>query len=83
MTPVPPRALAASHVLLVEPVDFRYNRETGATNAFQTAPPPEEEQGLSALAVEQHHRLRDLLVERRGGHPGPQPGHEPGRAVLQ
>jgi hypothetical protein len=63
MTPVPPRALAASHVLLVEPVDFRYNRETRATNAFQTAPRPEEEQALSALAVEQHHRLRDLLVE--------------------
>ena len=62
MTPVSPRTRAASHVLLVEPVNFRYNRETGATNAFQTAPEPAEEQALSALAVEQHHRLRDLLV---------------------
>ena len=59
----PPRARAASHVLLVEPVNFRYNRETGDTNAFQTAPPPAEEQALSELAVEQHHRLRDLLVK--------------------
>lgn len=54
---------AASHVLLIEPVHFRFNRETEATNAFQTAPPPEEEARLSALAVEQHHRLRDLLTE--------------------
>jgi hypothetical protein len=63
MTPASPRARAASHVLLVEPVNFRYNRETGATNAFQNAPPPAEEQALSELAVEQHHRLRDLLVD--------------------
>ena len=62
MTPAPPRPRAASHVLLVEPVNFRYNRETGATNAFQTAPAPDEERALSELAVEQHHRLRDLLV---------------------
>ncbi len=59
----PTRASAASHVLLVEPVNFRYNRETGDTNAFQTAPPPAEEQALSELAVEQHHRLRDLLLD--------------------
>jgi hypothetical protein len=63
MTPASPRARAASHVLLVEPVNFRYNRETGATNAFQTAPGAEEEAALSKLAVEQHHRLRDLLLE--------------------
>jgi hypothetical protein len=63
MTPVAPRARAASHVLLVEPVNFRYNRETGATNAFQVAPAPAEEQALSELAVEQHHRVRDLLVD--------------------
>jgi hypothetical protein len=44
-------------------VRFRYNPETVATNAFQTAAPPAEEDRLSALAVEQHHRLRDLLVE--------------------
>jgi len=54
---------AASHVLLLEPVRFRYNRETGETNAFQVAPPPDEEERLSVQAVEQHHRLRDLLVE--------------------
>jgi len=63
MTPAAPRARAASHVLLVEPVNFRYNRETGATNAFQIAPAPAEEQALSELAVEQHHRVRDLLVD--------------------
>lgn len=63
MTPAPPRARAASHVLLVEPVNFRYNRETGATNAFQTAPAPDEERSLSELAITQHHRLRDLLVD--------------------
>ncbi|HEU5217139.1 MAG TPA: arginine deiminase-related protein [Gemmatimonadales bacterium] len=62
MTPAPLRTRAASHVLLVEPVNFRYNRETGATNAFQTAPDAAEEKTLSALATEQHHRLRDLLV---------------------
>lgn len=57
------RARAASHVLLVEPVNFRYNRETGSTNAFQQAPPPDEEQALGRLAIEQHHRLRDMLVD--------------------
>lgn len=55
-------APAASHVLLIEPVRFRYNPETGETNAFQFAPSPEEEARLSALAVEQHHQLRDLLL---------------------
>ena len=43
-------------------MNFRFNRETEATNAFQSAPPPQEEAALSALAVEQHHALRDLLV---------------------
>ena len=52
----------ASHVLLVEPVQFRFNRETGETNAFQVAPSPGEEAALADLAVEQHHALRDLLV---------------------
>lgn len=54
---------SASHVLLIEPVHFRYNPETGETNAFQSAPAPEEEEALSALAVTQHHALRDLLLE--------------------
>ncbi|HEV8598664.1 MAG TPA: arginine deiminase-related protein [Gemmatimonadales bacterium] len=54
---------AATHILLIEPVHFRYNPETGETNAFQIAPSPEEEESLSALAVAQHHALRDLLIE--------------------
>lgn len=54
---------AANHVLLVEPVNFRYNRETGATNAFQVAPSEQDADKLSRQAVEEHHRLRDLLIE--------------------
>lgn len=53
---------AASHVLLIEPVNFRYNLETETTNAFQIPPAPEEAAELAELAVEQHHVLRDLLV---------------------
>ena len=60
--PASPPARAAAHALLIEPVNFRFNRETEATNAFQSAPSPAEEAALSALAVEQHHALRDLLV---------------------
>jgi hypothetical protein len=62
--PSAPRVQAASHVLLIEPVNFRFNRETEATNAFQTAPSADEEAALAALAIEQHHSLRDLLVAR-------------------
>lgn len=54
---------AANHVLLVEPVNFRYNPETGATNAFQVAPSQEEAGRLARQAVEEHHRLRDLLIQ--------------------
>ena len=57
------RPPAASRVFLVEPVHFRYNPETVETNAFQTAPSRDEEERFSLLAVEQHHRLRDLLIE--------------------
>jgi hypothetical protein len=57
-----PPAGTASHVLLVEPVRFRYNRETRETNAFQVAPSPDEETQLSELAVAQHHALRYLLI---------------------
>jgi len=53
---------AASHVLLVEPVGFRFNRETGETNAFQVPPAPGEEATLAVLALAQHKALRDLLV---------------------
>ncbi|HEV8612928.1 MAG TPA: arginine deiminase-related protein [Gemmatimonadales bacterium] len=56
-------ASAASHVLLIEPLHFRYNPETGETNAFQVPPSPGEEAELGALALRQHHALRDLLVE--------------------
>ena len=63
MTPAAPSTRAASHVLLVEPVNFRSNQETGPTNAFQVTLPEAEEQTLAQLAVEQHHRLRDLLVD--------------------
>jgi hypothetical protein len=64
MTPAatPLVARAASHVLLIEPVGFRYNRQTGETNAFQAAPPPEDEERLAALAVEQHQVLKEILV---------------------
>ena len=55
-------ATTASHVLLVEPVHFRYNRETGETNAFQAPAAPGEEERLAELALAQHHALRDLLV---------------------
>ncbi len=64
MTPAatPAVARAASHVLLVEPVRFRYNRQTGETNVFQAAPLPEDEERLATLAVEQHQQLKELLV---------------------
>lgn len=55
---------AASHVLLVTPVNFRYNPETGATNTFQAAPAPDEEAKLSEQAAVEHRVLRDLLVDR-------------------
>jgi len=61
MSAAPPPA-GASHVLLVEPVHFRFNRETRDTNAFQVAPAPGEAEALADLAVAQHHALRDLLV---------------------
>ena len=53
---------AARHVFLIEPVEFRYNRETADTNVFQHRPPAAEEVRLSSLAVVQHRALRDLLV---------------------
>jgi len=47
---------------MVEPVRFRYNEETGESNAFQTAPPSAEAQAIAAEAVNEHRALRDLLV---------------------
>jgi len=56
--------MAASHVLMIEPVRFRYHAETGATNVFQLQAPldPEEEEALGRLALAQHRALRDLLI---------------------
>jgi hypothetical protein len=62
MTGAAPRSGAASRVFLVEPLRFRFNPETQETNAFQEAPPPEEEERLSAQALEQHHLLGRLLI---------------------
>jgi hypothetical protein len=62
MTAAAPRSGAASRVFLVAPLRFRFNPETRETNAFQEAPPPDEEDRLSAQALEQHQLLRQLLV---------------------
>jgi len=59
---LPQNRFAASHVLMVEPVRFRYNIETGASNSFQSAPPSAEEQAVADEAVHEHRMLRDLLV---------------------
>jgi hypothetical protein len=53
---------AATHVLMVEPVQFRFNTETGDSNAFQSAPPSSESQAIADEAVHEHRMLRDLLV---------------------
>jgi hypothetical protein len=53
---------AARHVLMIEPVQFRFNRETEATNVFQAPALAGETDHLSELAVLQHRALRDLLV---------------------
>jgi hypothetical protein len=54
----------ASHVLMIEPVRFRFNPETAASNVFQFQEPPTEAEAdtISLQAPEQHRRLRDLLV---------------------
>lgn len=53
---------AATHVLMVEPVRFRYNEETGESNTFQSAPESGEAQAIAREAVSEHRALRDLLV---------------------
>lgn len=55
-------SFAASHVLMIEPVRFRYNEETGASNAFQRSPAEAEAAAVAERAVRQHRALRDLLV---------------------
>lgn len=49
---------------MIEPVHFRFNPETAASNVFQFQDPPTEAEALemARLAPEQHRRLRDLLV---------------------
>lgn len=47
---------------MVSPVNFRYNPETGSTNAFQVVPSPSEAAGLAVLANDQHQKLRALLA---------------------
>ncbi len=54
---------AASHVLLVAPVDLRYNPETADSNAFMRAPDADEARALTQAAEVQHRTLRDLLIE--------------------
>ena len=53
---------AATHVLMVEPVRFRYNDETGDSNSFQSPPASSEAQAIAHEAVSEHRALRDLLV---------------------
>lgn len=53
---------AASHVLMVEPVRFRFNEETGDSNAFQSIPASGDAQAIAQQAVREHRALRDLLV---------------------
>jgi len=56
-------ARAASHVLLIAPVDFRANEETAESNVFQHTVDDTEATRLARVAVEQHRALRDLLVD--------------------
>lgn len=55
---------AASHVLMIEPVRFRFNPETAASNPFQrqVPPNPDEAVALAEAASAQHRVFRDLLV---------------------
>src|SRR4026209_623636 len=58
--------MTAWPVLRVEPLEFRYNRETGDTNAFQVAPAPDQAERLAALALLQHQPLPDPPGAPRG-----------------
>lgn len=55
---------AASHVLMIEPRQFRFNPETAASNSFQAQQPPTpaEAASLASLALDQHRVFRDRLV---------------------
>ncbi|MBM4187731.1 MAG: amidinotransferase [Gemmatimonadetes bacterium] len=56
-------ARAASHVLMIEPVEFRPNQETKASNVFQQDIAPADLGALAAEARRQHRVFRDLLIE--------------------
>jgi hypothetical protein len=49
---------------MIEPLHFRFNPETAASNVFQAQAPPDpaEAEAIAALAPEQHRQLRELLV---------------------
>jgi len=49
---------------MIEPVRFRYNADTAASNVFQrqSEPAPEEAEALASRALSQHRALRDLLI---------------------
>lgn len=53
---------AASHVLMVAPVDLRYNAETADSNAFMREPGADEARALAEAADRQHRAFRDLLI---------------------
>jgi len=54
---------AASHVLLIEPLEMHSNAETSASNVFQEQLDADTARELSRAAKVQHRALRDLLVE--------------------
>lgn len=56
-----PAVYTASHVLMVEPNDFRFNLETSGTNAFQHS--STDMKGVADLAERQHRALRDMLTQ--------------------
>lgn len=56
-------ARSASHVLMIAPHHYRTNEETAASNVFQHAVDESEATRLADLAIEQHRRFRDALIE--------------------
>lgn len=56
-----PAVYTASHVLMVEPNEFRFNAETSETNAFQHS--STDLKGVAEMAERQHRALRDLLTQ--------------------
>lgn len=48
---------------MIQPNSFRFNPQTGATNAFQEEVSESEGRALAEEAIVQHAKLRDLLVD--------------------